>query len=192
MRRAGITIGFVVLAGFMWWLARPQTIYITQSQLESAVAGAKTSQIVNGFLGQIKQVRLSVKTSAYQGAGWSLQYPAEWSTYPAGGMVGFGPGAPEHQVYMLGATKEQAEQKISAAEQAAGRKLEQRGEVAAPAGTSTKLMFGGSYLADKYTYYLFPYIQNTQYYIFVLRLHGPGNEALDAAGSLMLRTLELR
>ena len=205
MMRRYLTFFLVMFAVFSvyFYFADPPA----DSAERSAVsAGEQHPWITVPFFGRVKQEKSEVATRAYEAAQYAVSYPADWqatqtargggpavdfgdSSQSAGGTspkftdrVGFGPagGSVAHEILVSPQTP--AEVKSAIVGQTGSEE-----RVALPAGEALKLSFGSVRDSDAVTYYIFG-----QGPVVVLRILGPGNQALDQAARIMLTTLRLK
>jgi len=134
------------------------------------------------FFGRVKQEKSEIATRAYEAAQYAVSYPTDWQATTTARGVGFGPagGSVAHEILVSPQTP--AEVKSAIVGQTGSEE-----RVALPAGEAIKLSFGSVAGGDAVTYYIFG-----QGPVVVLRILGPGNQALDQAARIMLTTLRLK
>ena len=144
-------------------------------------AGEQHPWITVPFFGRVKQEKSEIATRAYGAAQYAVSYPADWQATTTARGVGFGPaGSVAHEILVSPQTP--AEVKSAIVGQTGSEE-----RVALPAGEALKLSFGSVRDSDAVTYYIFG-----QGPVVVLRILGPGNQALDQAARIMLTTLRLK
>src|SRR3989344_58327 len=134
------------------------------------------------FFGRVKQEKSEIATRASGAAQYAVSCPADWQATTTARGVGFGPagGSVAHEILVSPQTP--AEVKSAIVGQTGSEE-----RVALPAGEALKLSFGSVRDSDAVTYYIFG-----QGPVVVLRILGPGNQALDQAARIMLTTLRLK
>ncbi len=161
--------------------------------------GPKT--ITVPFFGAATQVQVRAETLTYQDETFSFDYPSAWSArdvsrdpvvqnYLPGisHVVAIGPGSDiEHAVFISIRTPADTEKSILEREEKAGRGVTDRAPIDIAAGPAVRLTFASKTDAnDKRTYYITPTNPTA-----VILLHGPGNQTLDLAGDLLLKSFKL-
>ena len=132
------------------------------------------------FFGRVKQEKSEIATRAYEAAQYAVSYPTDWQATTTARGVGFGPaGSVAHEILVSPQTPAEVKNALG---QAAGEE-----QVALPAGEAIKLSFGSTAKGDAVTYYIFG-----QGPVVVIRILGPGNQALDQAARIILNTFRLK
>ncbi len=178
-------------------------VIITLLSIAAIVAltnfGPKT--IAVPFFGAATQVQVRTETLTYQDETFSFDYPSTWNARDVSldpvvqnylpGMthvVAVGPGRDiEHAAFLSARSAADTEKSILEREEKAGRNVTERAPIDIAAGPSIRLSFVSKTDAnDRRTYYV---IQRDQAAVIVL--HGPGNQTLDAAGDILLKTFRI-
>lgn len=153
------------------------------------------------FFGAARPVQVVTETLRYQDELFSFDYPSQWSArdvstdpvvqnYLPGltHVVAIGPGRDiEHAVFLSARNPADTEKSILDREEGSGRNVTERTPADLAAGQAIKLTFVSKTDAnDRRTYYV---LQNDR--TAVILLHGPGNQTLDTAGQMILKTFLL-